>query len=51
MGFDLGAFVAGIYGMNLTSGLEQNPYAFYAIMRLFRYRKIKLCGSNKIDIF
>ncbi len=67
MGFGLGAFIAGIYGMNLTHGLEQNPYAFYAIsgasfcfitgaitfaiMRLFRYRKIKLRRSNRSDIF
>jgi magnesium transporter len=66
MGFGMGAFIAGIYGMNLSNSLEQNPYAFYvvtgtsfcfitgiiavAIIRLFRYRKIRLHRSNKIDI-
>ena len=67
MGFGLGAFIAGIYGMNLTNGFEQNPYAFYAVagttlcfiggaiaiafVRLLRYRKVRLHRSNKIDIF
>ena len=67
MGFGLGAFVAGIYGMNLTNGLEQNPYAFYAVagtslcfigeitattfVRLLRYRKVRLHRSNLIERF
>ena len=67
MGFDLIAFIARIYGMNLTNGFEQNPYAFYAVagttlcfiggaiaiafVRLLRYRKVRLHRSNKIDIF
>ncbi|CAF2108218.1 unnamed protein product [Rotaria magnacalcarata] len=31
MGFGIGAFIAGIYGMNLLNGIEQAPYAFYAV--------------------
>ncbi len=67
MGLGMGALIAGIYGMNLTNGFEQNPYAFYAIagssccfisgiiaftiMRLLRYRKIRLHRSNKTTLF
>lgn len=67
MGLGMGAFVASLYGMNLSNGFESNPYAFYivtgttfcfitglvavAIMRLLRYRKVRLNRSNKIDIF
>ncbi|CAF1269580.1 unnamed protein product [Adineta ricciae] len=67
MSLGMGAFIAGIFGMNLTNGLEQNPYAFYAITgtsivlisgvvvrafaRLLRYRRIRLHRSNKIDTF
>ncbi|CAF4627709.1 unnamed protein product [Rotaria sp. Silwood1] len=31
MGFGVGAFITGIYGMNLLNGLEQNPYTFYIL--------------------
>ncbi|CAF2588185.1 unnamed protein product [Rotaria sp. Silwood2] len=67
MGFGVGAFVTGMYGMNLLNGFEQHPYAFYivtgttccficgiitiGIMRLLRYRKVRLHRSNKINIF
>jgi magnesium transporter len=67
MGLGLGAFIAGMYGMNLTNGMEHNPSAFYvvfgtstflitvvvasAIFRLFRYQKVRLQRSNKIGIF
>ncbi|UJR29418.1 hypothetical protein I4U23_010630 [Adineta vaga] len=67
MGLGMGAFIAGIFGMNLTNGIEQNPYAFYAItgtstiliggviamafIRLLKYRKIRLHRSNRIDMF
>ncbi|CAF1403774.1 unnamed protein product [Rotaria magnacalcarata] len=67
MGFGIGAFITGIYGMNLFNGIEQNPYAFYiitgssfcfisgiisiGIIRLFRYRKVRLHRSNKMNIF
>jgi len=63
----MGAVIAGIYGMNVSHGFEQNPYAFYiitgttfcfitgfvavGIMRLLRYRKIRLHRSNKREIF
>lgn len=67
MGLALGAFIAGIYGMNLTNGLEQNTLAFYTVtgtslciiggvivvglLRLFRYQKIRLRRSNRTGIF
>ncbi|CAF0987173.1 unnamed protein product [Adineta ricciae] len=67
MSLGMGAFIAGTFGMNLTNGIEQNPYAFYAITgtsivliggaivrafaRLSRYRRIRLHRSNKIDTF
>ncbi|CAF1009892.1 unnamed protein product [Rotaria sordida] len=63
MGFGIGAFITGLYGMNLLNNFEQNLYAFYivtgttfsfisgiiilGIIRLFRYRKIRLHRSNK----
>jgi len=62
-----GALIDAIYGMNLTNGFEQNPYDFYiitgssccflsgiiafAIMRLLRYRKIRLHRSTKTNLF
>jgi len=67
MGLGLGAFIAGIYGMNLINGFEQSPIYFYvitgtsfclmgglvaiAVLRLFRYQKIRLHRSNKTKIF
>jgi len=67
MGFGMGAFIAGIYGMNLSNGFEQTPYVFYfitgtsclfisgiivmGITRLRRYRRIKLHRSNKTHVF
>ena len=63
MGLGLGALIAGIYGMNMNNGLEQHPFAFYAIagsttclmggvvifafLRLFRYGKIRLHRSHR----
>ncbi|WFD03646.1 Inner membrane magnesium transporter MRS2 [Malassezia obtusa] len=29
LGFTMATFVAGLFGMNLVSGLEEHPYAFY----------------------
>ncbi len=62
MGFGIGAFITAIYGMNLSSGLEQHPYALISlatissgiamasitigIYRLFKYRRVKLHRSN-----
>ena len=67
MGLGLGAFVAGLYGMNFAHGFEESPYAFYVVtgttccfiagitavgmIRLLRYRKIRLRRSNKTDVF
>ena len=67
MGLGIGAFIAGIYGMNFTTGFEQNPYAFYAIAgtascfmggvvafaikRLLRHGNIRLHRSNKNNLF
>jgi len=67
MGLALGAFIAGIYGMNLTNGFEQSTTTFYvvtgtsfclmgglvaiAVFKLFRYQKIRLHRSHKTKIF
>ena len=67
MGLGIGALVAGIYGMNVTHGLEQNSNGFYIItgttlsfigsviaigmVRSLRYRKIRLKRPNKKDVF
>lgn len=67
MGVGVGALITGIYGMNLLNHFEQNPHAFYfitgssicfiigiisiGIIRLFRYRKVRLHRSNKNKIF
>lgn len=29
LGFTMATFIAGLFGMNLVSGLEEHPYAFY----------------------
>jgi magnesium transporter len=63
MGFGIGAFITAIYGMNLTSGLEESPRALFIIAafsscfalasiatgihRLFKYRKIKLHRAHE----
>lgn len=63
MGFGIGAFITAIYGMNLSSGLEEHPRALFlvatcsstfviasviiAIRQLFKYRRIKLHPSNE----
>lgn len=63
MGLGIGALIAGICGMNMASGLEQHPYAFYAVagsttclmggvvifafLRLLRYGKIRLTRSQR----
>ncbi|CAF1142403.1 unnamed protein product [Didymodactylos carnosus] len=62
MGLGLGAFITAIYGMNLSSGLEEHPRALFVVAafssciviasiamggyRLFKYRRIKLHRSN-----
>jgi hypothetical protein len=62
MGFGIGAFITAIYGMNLYSGLEEDPRALIAVAafsscfaiaaiamgihRLIKYRKIKLHRSH-----
>jgi magnesium transporter len=67
MALGTGALIAGIYGMNLSNGFEQSPYTFYivtgttlcfisgivavGIMKLFRYRKVRLHRSHKTNIF
>ena len=67
MGLGVGAFIAGVFGMNFSTGLEQHPSAFYlltgasiflmtgivamAMTRLLRYRKIRLHRTNTLKIF
>ena len=67
MGLGVGAFIAGVFGMNFATGLETHPSAFYLLTgtsiclmsaiialsmnRLLRYRKIRLHRTNKLKIF
>jgi magnesium transporter len=67
MGLALGALIAGVFGMNVITGMEQHPQAFVlltagsvfaiggvvamAMKRLLRYRKVRLHRSNKLRIF
>ncbi|KZV73939.1 Mg2+ transporter protein cora-like protein [Peniophora sp. CONT] len=63
MGIGVGTLIVGLFGMNLTSHLEENPYAFGAMStvaaiatvgfawvgmrRLFRIRKVGLTSRRK----
>ncbi|WFC97049.1 Inner membrane magnesium transporter MRS2 [Malassezia brasiliensis] len=62
LGFTMATFIAGLFGMNLTSGLETHPYAFYVtvgvstalalivslngIHQLTKMRRVGLSGSG-----
>ena len=62
MGLGIGAFIAGIFGMNLLHGFEQQPIAFYIVSgssfgligfiviyylrRLSKFRKVRLQRTN-----
>ncbi len=63
MAFGIGGFIVGVYGMNLLSGYEKNPAAFYVVIscsmsfivgiitvgmtRLLKYRRIRLHRAVK----
>lgn len=62
LGFTMATFIAGLFGMNLVSGLETHPYAFYVtvgastllalvvslngIHQLAKMRRVGLSGSG-----
>ena len=43
----LGAVLVGCFGMNLASGLEADPYAFYVVSGLLVF----ICGGTALLVW
>ena len=43
----LGAVIVGVFGMNLTSRLEADPYAFFAVCAML----VTICGGSALLVW